>query len=88
VVAFAQIVRNEAKALGGGEQLQSTNREIDKSSCIWFKDHWFGEFSVLLDIGSFSGRLDLINIRRGYTQGWWALALRRFRRAVREAKEH
>jgi hypothetical protein len=61
--------------------------EIGDFSCICFKDHWFGEHSALLDINIFGGKLDLVNIRRGYTQGWWALALRRFGHAVREGKQ-
>lgn len=45
------MVRYEAKALGGGEQLELAEGEIDEFGCVCFKDHWFGEFSELLDFG-------------------------------------
>ncbi|KAF4625035.1 hypothetical protein G7Y89_g13134 [Cudoniella acicularis] len=45
-------------------------------SCVLFKDHWSGENSALLDTAIYGGALELINIKRGYTQGAWALALR------------
>jgi hypothetical protein len=38
-------------------------------SCVLFKDHWSGENSALLDTATYGGALELINIRRRYTQG-------------------
>lgn len=87
LIALIKRVKDEANALGGDEQHKLAETEIGGFSCVCFKDHWFGEDSVLLDINTFGGTLDLVNIRRGYTQGWWALALRRFGRAVREGRQ-
>ena len=86
--AFAKKVQDEAKVLGGDKQLQLAKAEIEETSCVCFKDHWFEEDSMLLDIESFGGKSDLITIRRGYTQGWWALALRRFGREFRECRSN
>jgi hypothetical protein len=86
---FAQIVRDEVKGLEGCNletELRMADGEIDEFSCVLFKDHWSGENSALLDTATFGGRLDLINIRRGYTQGAWALALRRLGAQARAAE--
>jgi hypothetical protein len=52
-------------------------------SCVCFSDYWFDQDSVLLDTTYSNGDLDRINIRRGYTQGWWALALRQLGKFLR-----
>ena len=76
--ASIQSARIETNCLEGDRetQLQMADGEKEELSCVVFKDLWSGESSALLDTAQYCGKLELIDIRRGYTQGAWALALR------------
>jgi hypothetical protein len=76
---FAQGVKEEVKSLGGCDvdaENQIAEGEISEFNYILFKDYWSRVGSALLDTAIYSGNLRYINIRRAYTQGAWALALR------------
>jgi hypothetical protein len=52
-------------------------------SCVCFSDYWFDQNSVLPDTTYSNGDLNHIIMRRGYNQGWWALALRKLGKFLR-----
>jgi hypothetical protein len=68
------------------EQLQFAKEESLEFGCICFRDCWVDQNSAPLDTMYSNGELDLVIIRRCYTQGWWALALRQLGGLVRVAE--
>ncbi|KAF8847683.1 hypothetical protein BDZ45DRAFT_699001 [Acephala macrosclerotiorum] len=58
--------------------------ECQEFTCALFKDFWLGEYPVLLEYTSKD--LERVLIRRGCTQGSWALALRRLGSVLRETE--
>jgi len=66
------------------QQLKLTAEEIHDFSCACFRDYWVDEDSALLDTTFSNGKLEFIIIRRGYIQGWWALALRKLGQLLRD----
>ncbi len=87
VRAFKDKARIEVESLECSnldEQLNLFHEEVVEYSCACFNDYWVDRNSALLDTTFSSGKLELIIIRRGYTQGWWALALRELGRLLRE----
>jgi hypothetical protein len=65
------------------EELKCAQEESVDFSCVCFKDYWFDQDSALPDTTFSDGKDELIIIRRGYNQGWSALALRQFGQLVR-----
>jgi hypothetical protein len=83
---FKDKARNEVQLVECSnldEQLKFAYKEALEYSCACFKDYWVDQDSGLLDTAFSSGKLELIIIRRGYTQGWWALALRELGKLLR-----
>lgn len=77
---FGEKARYEVGNLVGSfdldEQLKLAEHEILDFSCACFRGYWVDQDPALLDTTFSDGKLELIIIRRGYMQGWWALALR------------
>lgn len=65
------------------KELKFAEEERIEFSCVCFIDYWVDQNSVLLDTTFSKGQRELIIIRRGYTQGWWALALRQLGQLLR-----
>jgi hypothetical protein len=65
------------------QQVKFAEEESMEFSCVCFRDYWVDQDSALLDTTFSHGQLELIIIRRGYTQGWWALALRQLGKFLR-----
>ena len=70
------------------EQLEFAKEELFEYSCVYFRDYWVDEDSALLDTTFSNGEFERILIRRGYIQGWWALALRQLGALLRFSIEN
>ena len=88
---FKQKAANEVMDLAEcpdlGKELKFAEEETVEFSCACFRDYWVDQDSALLDTTFSDGNLELIIIRRGYIQGWWALALRQLGQLVRYEME-
>lgn len=59
--------------------------ELEHFSCASFKDIWFGEY--LMPFNYLCNDWGSVVARRACNQGFWALALRRLGRMLRETEE-
>ncbi|KAF8850007.1 hypothetical protein BDZ45DRAFT_680072, partial [Acephala macrosclerotiorum] len=81
---FRTKVLRESADLGEPSN-ENAEFEFQHFSCAYFKDIWFGEYSTLF--GYTSNDLGQVITRRACNQGFWALALRRLGRVLRETEE-
>lgn len=70
------------------EQLKLAEQEVLDFSSPVSEIYWVDQDSALLDTTFSDGKLELIIIKRGYMQSWWALALRQLGQLLRHKMQN